>query len=165
MRRRTPDEVVQHILATAVRDEKTGCLVSSLRKDKKGYAHIRFVDELRVHVVVFFNGRLPRRRRPHILHTCDNRACVEEGHLYRGTNKQNIADKVRRDRSGKKLNIAKVRRIKAMLARGVKQSRIAKQFGVVESIISRINTGVRWAHVQDTREPGSMVVSTLESGT
>lgn len=147
MRRRTPDEVVQHILANAVRDPSTGCLVCTLRKDRKGYARIRFIEELRAHVVVYFDGRLPRRR-PHVLHTCDNRACVERVHLYPGTNKQNIADKVSRDRSGKKLNIAKVRRIKTMLAQGVTQTHISQLVGINQSGISRIATGRRWAHVR-----------------
>lgn len=162
MQPRTASEVLAYILQNSVRHQRTGCLVSSLRKDKKGYARVNFGGEIRVHRVVFYKGR-PANGAPQVLHTCDVRHCVEEKHLYAGNNSQNIADKVSRDRSGKKLNIAKVRRIKAMLAAGNSQGRIANKFGVVPSIISRIKTGVRWAHVQDSRGTDSVVVVPLES--
>jgi hypothetical protein len=146
MRRRTPAEVVQHILDTAIRDERTGCLVSQLRKDAKGYARIKFVAELRAHQVIFFKGRIPANA-PQALHACDNRACVEEAHLYAGDNTRNIQDKCARDRSGKKLKIAKVARVKEMLAAGIPQKTIAEMFGIHRSNVSRINTGARWSHV------------------
>lgn len=37
-------------------------------------------------------------KRLHVLHTCDNRTCVNPNHLYLGDNIQNIADKVARRR-------------------------------------------------------------------
>jgi hypothetical protein len=161
---RTAEEVLAFILGNSVRDKKTGCLLSRLRKDEKGYARVNFGGEIRVHRVVFYKGR-PAKGAPQVLHTCDVRHCIEETHLYAGNNTQNIADKVSRDRSGKKLNIAKVRRIKAMLAAGNSQKRLAEKFGVNRSIISRIKTGVRWAHVQYNPGPGSVAKSPLESGT
>lgn len=146
MRKRTPEEIVAHILANSVRDPKTGCLICNLRPDQKGYPRVG--KRTRAHNAIFFDGSIPAAPRPHVLHSCDNRACVEKDHLYAGTNAQNIADKVKRDRSGKKLTIAKVRRIKTMLRQGHRQLRIAQLFGVHQTIISRINTGVRWAHVR-----------------
>ena len=146
MQKRTPAEIVAHILANSVRDKKTGCLVCKLRPDHKGYPRIG--KRTRVHNAIFFDGDIPPAPRPHVLHSCDNRACVERNHIYGGTNSQNIADKVKRDRSGKKLSIVKVRRIKTMLRQGHRQLRIAQLFGVHQTIISRINTGVRWAHVR-----------------
>lgn len=148
MRRRTPEEVVQHILATSTRDQATGCLLSSLPKDKKGYARVSCGGRwTRAHRVVFFAG-YPPAGGPHTLHTCDSPACVEKAHLYAGSNNKNIADKVSRDRSGKKLNIAKVREVQVMLTQRVSQSRIAERVGVNQSNVSRIKTRARWAHVQ-----------------
>lgn len=148
MRRRTPEEVVQHVLATSTRDDVTGCLLSSLPKDKKGYALVSCGGRwTRAHRVVFFGGNPPIGG-PQTLHICDTRSCVDKAHLYAGTNNKNIADKVSRDRSGKKLNIAKVRRIKVMLARGVSQSVVGQFFGMGQPGISKIARGVHWAHVR-----------------
>ena len=155
MRPRTAEEVVEFILANSARDQATGCLVCKLRKDGKGYP--RVAKHLRVHNVIFFKGLLPPRPRPHVLHSCDNRACVEEAHLYKGTNKQNIADKVSRDRSGKKLNIAKARRIKAMLRQGHKHQYIARMFGISPTTVHHIKSGRQWAHVKVARGTDSVV--------
>lgn len=168
MRARTPQEVLALILGNAVRDKRTGCLLSTLRKDEKGYARVKYSrQEIRVHRVIFFKGILPKGG-PQVLHTCDVRHCVEETHLYAGNNKRNIADKVSRDRSGKKLNIRRARRIKAMLARGYTQKEIAAMSGISQGTVSKIKRGIYWAHVQDTRGAGSVVdskKSPLESAT
>lgn len=130
-------------------------------KKRGGYGKIRCDGkDVAVHRLIFEEWFGPTT--DNVLHRCDNRLCTEIMHLYDGTNGHNIADKVRRDRSGKKLRIADVRRIKAMLAQGIRQGVIAKKFGVVDSIISRINTGDRWAHVQDIGGADS-VQSVLES--
>jgi hypothetical protein len=34
----------------------------------------------------------------HVLHTCDNRACVNPDHLYLGTNLDNVRDRISRGR-------------------------------------------------------------------
>lgn len=41
-----------------------------------------------------FCGEIPKGK--HILHTCDNRKCVNPEHLYAGTAKDNVRDKVER---------------------------------------------------------------------
>lgn len=165
MRPRTPQEVLAFILENSVRDRKTGCLLCNLRPDEKGYARVRYGKEVRAHTVIFFKGIMPPARQgPQVLHTCDRRNCVEENHLYAGTNKQNIADKVSRDRSGKKLNIAKVRRIKAMLRQGHKHKYIAQWFGISPTTVHYIKSGRHWAHVQNAKRPGSVVDSPTESG-
>ena len=140
--------IVAHILAQC-RFTEAGCLEWLGHRHRKGYGCIRFLGKMRKcqHLVFeLYKGPIPEGH--HVLHHCDHSWCENPTHLYAGTNKQNIEDKVSRDRSGKKLNIAKARRIKAMLAQGHRQSRIARLFGVNPSIVSRIKTGVRWAHVR-----------------
>lgn len=147
MRPRTGEELLTYVLANAKRQRKTGCLLSTLTLDEKGYP--RCGKSTRAHRVVFFKG-IPPKGGAQVLHTCDVRHCVESAHLYAGDNRRNIADKVARDRSGKKLNIAKVRRIKAMLTQGIRLSRIAYRFGVDDRTIYHIKAGTHWAHVQNS---------------
>ena len=91
-----------------------------------------------------------------VLHECDNPACVNPNHLWRGTRADNMEDQFKKGRStlGKGFNLhsAKlteddVRCIKNLLMAGAKQSLISKQFGASESTISMIKSGKQWSHV------------------
>lgn len=99
-------------------------------------------------------------RRPigdlHVLHACDNRACVNPSHLFLGTPQDNMADMVAKGRAaglrrrgeanpGAKLSVAKVAWIRAASNLGVPQRRIAKSVGVSQPTVSAVVTGARWA--------------------
>ena len=53
---------------------------------------------------------------------------------------------VKPNRFPRKLDAGKVAEIRGLLAQGVTQRHIAAQFDVAGSVISRINTGARWAN-------------------
>lgn len=93
-----------------------------------------------------------------VLHTCDNRLCVNPRHLYAGTRRQNVDDMVKRGRSYKpsgsrnpksKLNESLIPEIKRMLSLGWSCAATAKRFGVSKATISSINVGRYWAGVHD----------------
>lgn len=165
------EQCFRKVIEQSVLDQVSGCRIwpgnvtEKRGKKRGGYGKI-LVDgkDVSVHRLIFeeFFGPHPQAN---ILHHCDNRLCTEIMYLYAGTNRKNIEDKIKRDRSGKKLNIEKVRRIKAMLAQGIRQSHIARQFGVHDCTIAHIRTGRRWAHVHNTGGPDSVHNVTLESGT
>jgi len=116
------------------------------------------------------NGPLPKDK-PQVLHHCDNRACVRLSHFWVGTHKDNMADAARKSRmargekhgsktrpdriphiQGSRHGMSKLKEedipvIRALLAKGVSQSEIARNFSVLPSAISRIKTGERWRHV------------------
>ncbi len=114
-------------------------------KNKHRLAH-RFIYELRF-------GQIPRRM--NVCHRCDNRKCVNPGHLWLGTQSDNIADAVskgrlrapntRGDRNGNSvLTWAKVRTVREMHARGMRKIDIAKHFGVSAATVGYITNNMTW---------------------
>lgn len=72
-----------------------------------------------------------------------------------GTSKENHEDAARHGRfaygerhRGAKLDGSKVIEILGQIARGDSQHAIARRFGVTQSVISRINSGRRWKHIE-----------------
>ena len=88
----------------------------------------------------FDHGYLP----PVVMHTCDNPACVELRHLIPGTQADNMADKMAKDRHRwhnppRKLSEVDVRLIRSYADRGDHaQVELARMYGVSQSHISRI---------------------------
>lgn len=89
-------------------------------------------------------------------HACDNPPCVDVEHLSVGTYAQNSQDMAARKRSthGSRnpqsaLTEAKVAEILELLkAGGRTQASIAREYGVVDSAITRIKKGYGWKHVE-----------------
>jgi HNH endonuclease len=75
-----------------------------------------------------------------ILHSCDNRKCVNPAHLSLGTLKDNINDMDNKKRRGSNssLTYSDVAKIKEMIADRYTQSYIASKFGVCQTTISKI---------------------------
>lgn len=90
----------------------------------------------------------------HVLHSCDNRRCVNPAHLRPGDDAENMRDAKERhriprgsERPEARLTEPQVRRIKQLLAHGYKHKDIAAQYGVNRATITMINTGKTWDHV------------------
>jgi hypothetical protein len=101
------------------------------------------------------NGSIPKGKI--VCHHCDNPKCVNPKHLFMGTQRENVADmmrkgrhkpppkKIREPKPGyfKKITAQQVEEIKGLRLMGIKLSRIANQFGVSDSMVSRIASGSR----------------------
>lgn len=90
-----------------------------------------------------------------VCHQCDNRACVNPGHLFLGTAGDNNADRHAKGRSrgarhfgetnpSSKLTAEKVREIRSCDGT---QKEIAERFGIVFQTVSDIRRGRIWKHV------------------
>jgi hypothetical protein len=88
-----------------------------------------------------------------VCHHCDNPPCVNPSHLFKGTTKDNIQDKMQKgrqrgprgERSSKaKLDRSDVAVIRGMRAAGETQKRIADLFHVSPKQISVICSGKQW---------------------
>ncbi len=91
-----------------------------------------------------------------VLHGCDNPPCCNPAHLRLGTQAENIADCIRRNRKaiGERTNTAKLTpaQIREIRASGALQSELARQFNVTQPLISMIKGGKLWTHVQQENE-------------
>lgn len=95
----------------------------------------------------------------HILHRCDNPPCCNPYHLVAGDHASNMLDMSVKGRAAgwpprkgeshprAKLTQAQVDEIRVLLAQGVRNTEIAKLFGVAQNNISRIKTGAQWRTV------------------
>lgn len=89
-------------------------------------------------------------------HKCDNKKCVNALHLFKGTHRANMHDKVAKGRSlkGEQYSAAKlvslqVRVIRSLHALGnCSYEKLSKEFGVHATMIGFIVRRKKWAHVR-----------------
>jgi hypothetical protein len=129
-------------------------------KDQNGYGIVmRFTygkwKTTKAHRLAYevWTGRKLEKGKP-LLHSCDNPPCCRPGHLKYGTQLENIADCVSKDRHARgernghsKLTDAIVHTIRRLLRFNVPQSVIAKRFGISQSHVTHINRGDIWRHI------------------
>lgn len=141
-------------------------------KDSKGYGAIHrgggkshMVQAHRISWELH-NGPIPDGL--HVLHHCDNRACVNPAHLFLGTHQDNMADMKAKGRNrslwvpghkhtpyckGEANRFARltddiVREIRRLWATGLyMQKEIGAMFGIDDSTVCNIVKRVRWPHV------------------
>ena len=132
---------------------------------REGYGHFYVIGKTgRAHRVSWElkNGKIPPHGSHHgycICHHCDNPSCQNPAHLFLGTNKDNVTDKVNKGRHHtvsrpgsknpqSKLTETDVIEIRRMLAHGgLTQRWMAKLYKVHFSTINSIAKGNKWRHV------------------
>jgi hypothetical protein len=98
------------------------------------------------------NGPIPADM--HVLHRCDNRPCVRPSHLFLGTNRDNVDDKMAKGRQSRgethgraKLTAPEALAIRVWRIAGYPVARLAEMFGVSEASVSVIANRKKWAHL------------------
>ena len=131
---------------------ESGCWEWTGRKHTFGYGMISVSSkEIRVHRLMYelWVGPIPDGYV--ICHKCDNPACCNPGHLFAGTQAQNLSDMwakgrgrspIRRNSKNPNCKISDeaVREIRALASLGVPNSKIARQFGCSSTHVRNIVT-------------------------
>lgn len=92
-----------------------------------------------------------------IMHSCDNRKCVNPDHLIAGTYLENMQDMIRKDRAHHpikygeespraKLTDDNVRAIRSAV--GVSDAEFARRFGVTNAAVRNARIGITWRHIK-----------------
>mgnify|MGYP003443001909 FL=1 len=129
----------------------SGCWETRAGKTKDGYGRITCGGiEYRAHRLWFERSFGKLEDGEVVRHDCDNPPCINPGHLRRGTNLDNVADREARGRtrsaSGEahgnaRLTEGVVAQIRAAI--GTQRS-IAAEYGVPQSTVSKIKNNKAW---------------------
>lgn len=140
------------------------CWTWTAHLDAGGYARFRSGRERRAYRVAWIiaNGPIPPET-PCVCHRCDNPICVRPDHLFAGTARDNVADRVSkgrssggrnggRNRTGESnsaavLTEASVALIRARYVDGERQSVLAADYGVNSNTIWMVVNRRTWKHV------------------
>lgn len=133
---------------------RDGCWIVISHKSKVGGYPVlnRLGKQIRLNRDMYekHNGPIPEGM--YVLHTCDNRGCVNPEHLFLGTHLDNIADCVRKGRQARgeknghaKLTEDDVRKIREM--EGTCRE-IAEKFNISPSHVSHLKNRDWWKHIK-----------------
>jgi hypothetical protein len=132
-----------------------GCWIWTGGRDSKGYGGL-FVDgaKCKAHRVSYeiYVGSIPFGL--HVLHKCDNPACVNPDHLFCGTHAENMRDKALKKRAqgahrGVEHHLAKLTPQKVALIRQDPRpnSEIARELGVSPKTVYDVRARKSWAYL------------------
>ncbi len=126
-------------------DGPDGCWEWTGGRLPKGYGNIWDGEKLsRAHRVSYelFRGAIPQGMQ--VLHSCDNPPCTNPGHLFLGTNADNLADRVAKGRSasGERHGNAKLTTAQVLAIRADQRHfrTIAKEYGIFPNYVHQIKS-------------------------
>ncbi|MEJ7932584.1 HNH endonuclease [Ramlibacter sp. AN1015] len=144
---------------------ESGCREWMLTVNRGGYGKTKVKGRtMGAHRAMWIAARGPIPTGMLVCHTCDNPRCINIEHLFLGTPKDNMADKMAKGRYGggpktwrrphfgeghhkAKLTKEKALQIKLLLASGVPRSAVAEQLGLAQHLIYDVSAGRTWRHV------------------
>lgn len=154
-------ELLQHLLSLGL--AHNNCLVwprattrTTLEEESYGRVFWRGKHYLVHRLVYSLVNEVLLKPTDKVCHTCDNSLCYKPSHLFRGTQKQNVADAIAKGRHriprltganhpGAVLKLCEVEDIRRLYATGIpSQSFLGKMFNIGQSVISMIVNNKAW---------------------
>ena len=134
-----------------------GCWVWYRGKDWDGYGIISINDKSdKAHRISYktFVEDFPENLQ--VLHKCDNPSCINPDHLFLGSNKDNMHDKIKKGRDRvrgeqsviSKLNDVQVRKLREDFKNGIKYSQLGPKYGITPEQASNIVRRKVWKHLE-----------------
>ena len=137
--------------------KSSGCWIWIGAIDNVGYGNLRINGKTyRAHRLSYELTFGPIQVGMCVLHRCDNRKCVNPDHLFLGTKKDNMIDKVQKGRCNclrgvetpsHKLTDSQVITIREKHKNGISTRKIAREFGISHGVVWKIVTGRNWKYV------------------
>lgn len=135
---------------------ETGCTPWTGAKGPTGYGHVsggrgRCRPAHRV-AWELVHGPIPEKL--NVLHRCDNRSCVNVDHLFLGTQADNVADMIAKDRHSKGEMTSRAKLTAEVIARcherrqaGETLVTLAAEYGVRHDYLCKVLSGIYWKHL------------------
>jgi hypothetical protein len=143
MARPASDEVKRFLAKVELMDSGCHEWRSTVKRDGYGAFYFRGRSGFPAHRVsyILFKGSIPDGKC--VMHSCDNKICVNPEHLSVGTLADNIRDMDSKGRRGtkSKLTYADAAEIKRLLEERYSQEFVAKKFGIDQTTVSKIKLG------------------------
>ena len=138
-------------------EPNSGCWLWTASQSGHGYGYF-FMDGrgTRAHRAawILYQGEIPNDLC--VLHKCDNPQCVNPDHLWLGSHAENMIDRGKKARSARgvrvnttKLSIDDVKKVRALLKKGINCTAIARSFGVSTTAIHAIRNRRTWAWIEE----------------
>lgn len=142
----------QEVLAHAALNQNTGCLEWTGALWASGYGRFQLNNRsVKAHRVAYELAHGPLTPDQCVLHRCDNRKCINVGHLFLGTRKDNNLDKTTKGRQtkGEQVNTAKVSTPAVLAIREDARTskEVAADYGLTWGHVNKIRGGRAWGHV------------------
>ena len=133
--------------------EGDGCWLWQGSRNNDGYGEIGHNRKvIKTHRAAYALANSPIPNGACVLHRCDNPPCVNPGHLFLGTNTDNMADMVhkRRHAFGERHRSAKLtpEKVRAIRWSAETSREAARRYGVTSVAINQVRNLKTWRHVE-----------------
>jgi hypothetical protein len=136
--------------------KSNGCWIYKKGKDLDGYGVISIKNKTdKAHQVAYltFVGQIMKGM--HVCHKCDNPSCINPVHLFLGTGRENMHDKIKKGRDRvkgeesviSKLTDDQVRSLRQDFINGIKYAQLGPKYNITPEQASNIVRRKVWKHL------------------
>lgn len=151
--------LLDRFMAFVSPEPNTGCWIWLGAPDSWDYGVFRVGGHLhKAHRVSYelFKGPAGDQK---VLHKCDNTFCVNPGHLFLGSDQDNMDDKVKKGRQSKTLTVEEVAEVRRIYrAGGISQDDLGAEYGVSHSLVSIIHRNDEYRSAPEQQKLSSKLV-------